>query len=109
MFGILILAVLIVFVAVIAYRTSKFTPKAQPAINDEEITFDKDGATAALAELIKCKTISYADHSLEDDAEFEKLLSKEGLARGARPCAQPGKGAGAGDVRRGIYRRKQSN
>ena len=41
MIGYLLLAALIVFVAVVAYRTSKFTPKAQPATNDEEITFDK--------------------------------------------------------------------
>ena len=76
MFGLLILAIVVAFVAVVAHRTSKFKPKAQPAINDEEIVFDKDGATAALAELIKCKTISYSDHTLEDDAEFEKLIGK---------------------------------
>ena len=76
MIGYLILAALAVFVAVIAVRTANFKPKAQPATNDEEISFDKDGATAALAELIKCKTISYSDHSLEDDAEFEKMIAK---------------------------------
>ena len=76
MIGYLILAALAVFVAVIAVRTANFKPKAQPATNDEEISFDKDGAAAALAELIKCKTISYSDHSLEDDAEFEKMIAK---------------------------------
>ena len=76
MFGYLILAALLVFVGVVAYRTSKFTPKTQPAISEEAVSFDKDGATAALAELVKCKTISYSDHSLEDDAEFEKLIAK---------------------------------
>ena len=76
MLGILILAALLVFVAVIAIRTAAFKPKPQPSINDEEVTFDKDGATAALAELVKCKTISYSDHALEDDAEFEKLIEK---------------------------------
>ena len=76
MLGYLILAAVVVFIAVVAYRTSKFTPKAQPAISEEAVSFDKDGATAALAELVKCKTISYSDHSLEDDAEFEKLIAK---------------------------------
>ena len=76
MFGILILATLAVFVAVVAVRTAQFKPKAQPATNDEEIVFDKDGATAALAELVKCKTISYSDPELEDDAEFVKLIAK---------------------------------
>ena len=76
MLGYLILAALLVFVAVIAIRTAGFKPKAQPAINDEVISFDKDSATAALAELVRCKTISYSDPSLEDDAEFEKLIDK---------------------------------
>ena len=76
MLGYLILAALLVFVAVVAIRTAAFKPKPQPVTNDEEISFDKDGATAALAELIKCKTISYSDSSLEDDTEFEKLIAK---------------------------------
>ena len=76
MLGFLILAAVLVFVAVIAVRTANFKPKPQPEISNEEITFDKDGATAALAELIRCKTISYSDPSLEDDAEFEKLIAK---------------------------------
>ena len=74
--GYLILAALLVFVAVVAVRTSNFKPKEQPPISDEEITFDKDAAVAALAELVKYKTISYSDPALEDDAEFEKLIGK---------------------------------
>jgi len=76
MIGYLILAALLVFVAVIAVRTANFKPKAQPPISDEEVSFDKDAAISALAELVKCKTISYSDHALEDDAEFEKLIGK---------------------------------
>jgi len=76
MIGYLILALVVVFVAVIAIRTANFKPKPQPETSDEVITFDKDGAVEALAELIKCKTISYSDHSLEDDAEFQKLIAK---------------------------------
>ena len=76
MFGYLILAALLIFVAVIAIRTAAFKPKPQPAISDEEITFNKDAAVSALAELVKCKTISYSDPSLEDNAEFEKLIAK---------------------------------
>ncbi len=76
MIGYILLTVLAVFVAVVALRTISFKPKAQPATSNEEVAFDKDGAVETLAELIKCKTISYDDHSLEDDAEFEKLISK---------------------------------
>lgn len=72
----IIIGIVAVFFAVVLVRTLMFKPKAQPAISDEEVSFDKDGATNALAELVKCKTISYYDHSLEDEAEFEKLISK---------------------------------
>ena len=76
MIGYILLAIVVVFVAVVAVRTANFKPKAQPEISDEEVSFDKDGAVNALAELVKCKTISYKDPALEDDAEFEKLISK---------------------------------
>ena len=72
----IIIGIIATFFAVVLVRTLTFKPKAQPAISNEEISFDKDGAVDALAELIKCKTISYSDHSKEDDAEFEKLIAK---------------------------------
>ena len=74
MFGI-ILGILCAFLAVILVRTLRFTPNAQPAISDEAISYDKDAAVDALAQLVRCKTISYNDRSLEDDAEFDKLIS----------------------------------
>ena len=76
MIGYLILAAVLIFVAVIAVRTARFKPKAQMPISNEEVSFDRDGAVDALAELVRCKTVSYTDHSLEDDAEFEKLIAK---------------------------------
>ena len=76
MFGFLILAALILFVAVVAVRTANFKPKAQPPISNEEISFNKEKTVEALAELVKCKTISYSDPTLEDNAEFEKLIAK---------------------------------
>ena len=71
----LIIGILAAFVAVILVRTLRFTPKAQPEISQEEVSFDRDSAIDALAQLIRCKTISYSDHTLEDDAEFEKLVA----------------------------------
>ncbi len=70
----IVLAALAVFLAVVVIRTLLFTPKAQPAVNDEKIEFDTDKAISALQSLIKCRTISYYDSSLEDDAEFKKLI-----------------------------------
>ena len=69
MFGILA-----VFVAVILVRTVRFTPKPQPTLSEETVEFDKDAAVEALSQLVRCKTVSYNDHSLEDEAEFEKLI-----------------------------------
>ena len=75
MIGCLILALVLLFAAVVAVRTIRFTPKPQPEISDEEISFDRDAAVDALAQLVRCKTVSYNDSSLEDDGEFEKLIS----------------------------------
>ena len=53
MVGILILAALVVFIAVIAVRTIRFTPKPQPVVSEEAVSFDKDGAVDALAQLMQ--------------------------------------------------------
>ena len=72
----LILAALAAFFAVVAVRTARFTSKPQPAGSNEAVSFDKQAAVDALAQLIRCKTVSCWDKSLEDDAEFEKLISR---------------------------------
>ena len=63
------------FLAVILTRTLLFTPKAQPVETCDPVEFDRDSAVRNLAELIKCKTISYNDPAMEDDGEFEKLIA----------------------------------
>ncbi len=75
MIGVILLIVLAVFVAVVAIRTLRFKPKEQPALDEETYSFDKAAAVDALAQLVRCRTISYNDHSLEDDGEFDKLIS----------------------------------
>ena len=76
MFGWIILAIVVAFLAVILIRAALFTPKDAGQTEFEPVDFDRDAAVASLAELIKCRTVSYNDSSLEDDAEFEKLISK---------------------------------
>ena len=66
---------LVIFLAVILIRAFRFKPKAQPAVSEKEEPFDTDRAIENLRALIRCKTVSYQDHSLENDAEFEKLIS----------------------------------
>ena len=73
MLGYIILGVIAAFVAVILVRTLMFTPKAEtkPEIIDWE--FDGDKAIDHLAQMIRCKTVSYDDITLEDNVEFDKF------------------------------------
>ena len=75
MIGYMILMLLAVFLLIIAVRTLRFNPKPQPALVEETFDFDKEAAVDALAQLVRCKTVSYNDKSQEEDAEFEKLIS----------------------------------
>ena len=74
MVGYVILGIVALFFAVVLIRTALFRPKAQPPVSDETVEFDRDAAINALSQLVKCKTVSYNDPALEDDAEFEKLI-----------------------------------
>lgn len=67
--------IIFIFLAVIILRALAFKPKEQPALDSTPINFDNKKAAQNLCELIKCKTVSNRDPSLENDAEFEKLIS----------------------------------
>lgn len=73
MIGWLILAAFIVFAAVLAVRAAAFKPRAEESRAEAPEAFDREKAVAHLQELIRCRTVSYRDKSLEDDGEFEKL------------------------------------
>ena len=73
----ILLAVLAVFAALIAIvliRTITFKPKNNVITDESAVEFDKDMAIEALRTLVRFKTVSNSDPSLEDDAEFEKLI-----------------------------------
>lgn len=72
--GYIILGIVILFFAVVLIRTIRFTPKKQPVISDEPVDFDREAAVDALAQLVRCKTVSYNDRTLEDEGEFQKLI-----------------------------------
>ncbi len=74
--GYVLLGLFCLFLAVILIRAALFQPKPQPQGSGEEIAFNREAAVASLAELVRCKTVSYNDHSLEDDGEFEKLIAR---------------------------------
>ncbi len=68
-------AAVLLFVAVLLVRTLAFRPKAGPKMLKNAEPFDGDKAVERLQKLVQCKTVSYKDHSLEDDAEFDKLIA----------------------------------
>ena len=68
MIGYILLFLLALFVTVVTVRTLRFKPKPQPKTTNKEYKFDKDAAVDSLAQLVRCKTISYNDPALEDDA-----------------------------------------
>lgn len=74
MIGYWILGAVVLFLAVVLVRTFLYTPKSQPQISEEKITFDEDAAVSSLAQLIRCKTVSRDDHALEEEGEFQKLI-----------------------------------
>ena len=58
MVGYVILGLVALFLAVILVRAMLFRPKKQPAAKPEPVSFDGDQAVDALAQLLRCKTIS---------------------------------------------------
>ncbi len=71
----IILGLVAGFVTVLLFRALIFKPKAQPAVSQEAVSFNQAAAMDALAKLVQCKTVSNVDPALEDNAEFDKLIS----------------------------------
>lgn len=69
--GILILA----FLAIVIVRTLAFKPKEVKQTAAEEEKVDRDKVISNLQTLVRFKTVSYRDHSLENDAEFEGMIA----------------------------------
>ena len=74
MAGYILLGILALLLLVLVLRALAFTPKTPPETDPEEVIFDKEAPVISLQKLVQCKTVSYNDPSLEDDAEFQKLI-----------------------------------
>ena len=70
----ILIAAILVFIVIILIRTLQFKPRDIEEREVDDINFDYETAIKNLQKLIKCKTVSYFDHSLEDDKEFNKLV-----------------------------------
>lgn len=66
-------ALLICGIAVMLIRALRFKPQVVEEEEIEPIFVNSEKATHDLAEMIKCRTISERDRSLEDEAEFDKF------------------------------------
>ena len=70
-----ILGAIALLLGIVLIRTAAFKPQRSDLAPDTKgVEFDADAAVSALQQLLRCRTISYFDRSLEDDAEFEKLI-----------------------------------
>ena len=69
----ILLALLLALLFVVLIRTLKFKPTEEVRAVPDPVSFDKERAINHLQQLIRCKTVSYKNHDLEDKDEFEKL------------------------------------
>ena len=70
------LGLVALFFAVLIIRTLNFKPKENAKVFEEEITLNNDKVIENLRTLVRFKTVSYRDGSLEDDAQFQALLNE---------------------------------
>ncbi len=66
-------AVILVFLAVIFIRALQFNPRPELTPSTKEIALNEEKIVKDMQEMIRCKTISYNDASLIDEAEFERF------------------------------------
>ena len=63
----------VAFFAVIIIRALLFTPKEKAVGEVSPVIVNEEKAVSDLAQMIRCKTISHRDSSLDDVGEFEKF------------------------------------
>ena len=68
-----ILALLLIFIAIVLVRTLRFTPASQQPPAPQPVSVDGPRAVSHLAAMIRCKTVSNRDHSQEDAQEFRNF------------------------------------
>ena len=72
----LILGLLLAFLLTLLIRGLMLKPETVENIPIDTPAFDRDRATRNLQTLIRCQTVSHGDPSLDDEKEFEKLISQ---------------------------------
>lgn len=70
-----LLGIFALLLGIILIRTATFKPKEKPEINGKKIDFNREQAIQNLQTLVRFKTVSYKNSSLEDEKEFEGLIN----------------------------------
>ena len=68
-----LLAVVVLFFAVLVIRAALFKPKKERIPSGEKIDLDENKIVKDMQEMIRCKTVSYNDETLVRKEEFEKF------------------------------------
>ncbi len=68
-----VLVLVLVFLTVIIIRAVMYKPKARRVPSGETVILDEDRIVKNMQEMIRCKTISYNETELIDQAEFKKF------------------------------------
>lgn len=69
----ILLAAVVAFLAVIFVRAAMFKPKPERKPSGKQVMVNEEKTVQDMAEMIRCKTVSYNDESLIDEAEFKKF------------------------------------
>ena len=69
----ILIPIVIIFLAIILIRALMFKPRAAENKSSYPVFVNGEKAVHDLAEMIKCKTVSHRDASLDDQAEFDKF------------------------------------
>ena len=68
-----ILAIIIIFLAILLVRAAMFKPHKELKPSGGRIELDNDRIVDDMVQMIRCKTVSYNDESLIDKTEFKKF------------------------------------
>ena len=71
--GLSVLAVIAVIAVIVVIRTVKFVPEDSDRAEPLPIKINEKKVVSDLASMIKCKTVSHVDPTLDNEAEFKKF------------------------------------
>ena len=71
----IVLAVIVVFLAVLLLRAAAFKPHETAAAAPEPLAVDGEKAVRDLAAMVRCRTVSDIDRAKEDQEEFDKFYA----------------------------------